>query len=216
MQGSQGQNGDSNSAVGSDGIIGIDGPAYVGTGPQGLDGQVVRGDNGSVGLNNEGVQGLKGPDGDVGNTINGTIGIQGPAAVPNPAILQGDGGENGVGASIGIEGPVGIQNQGPYPNAVGFAGSDGSEGIAPASTVNQGSSGPQGAGGVGAEQNPGVGGIGGILLSISTFLGFGDVTYNDGANRIAVYGITGFLNPYNKNDITNNPVIGSDLPGPLN
>lgn len=203
-------------AFGSDGIIGIDGPAYVGTGPQGLDGQVVRGDNGSVGLNNEGVQGLKGPDGDVGNTINGTIGIQGPAAVPNPAILQGDGGENGVGASIGIEGPVGIQNQGPYPNAVGFAGSDGSEGIAPASTVNQGSSGPQGAGGVGAEQNPGVGGIGGILLSISTFLGFGDVTYNDGANRIAVYGITGFLNPYNKNDITNNPVIGSDLPGPLN
>ena len=209
MQGSQGQNGDSNSAVGSDGIIGIDGPAYVGAGPQGLDGQVIRGDNGIAGTNNEGIQGSKGQDGDVGNTINGTIGIQGPPAVPNPAILQGDGGENGVGASIGTQGNAGIQSQGPFfpQNSPGNKGLNGQNGAQSLLKVN----GSQGVRGQAFTQDGTRGVIGtvGPIEPISKYVGDGYINNGRQQQRLVIYGITGFLNPFNKNDTTNNPVQGT-------
>jgi hypothetical protein len=209
VQGSQGQNGDSNSAVGSDGIIGINGPAYVGAGPQGLDGEVIRGDNGIAGTNNEGIQGSKGQDGDVGNTINGTIGIQGPPAVPNPAILQGDGGENGVGASIGTQGNAGIQSQGPFfpQNSPGNKGLNGQNGVQSLLKVN----GSEGVRGQAFTQDGTRGVIGtvGPIEPISTYVRDGYINNGRLQQRLVIYGITGFLNPFNKNDTTNNPVQGT-------
>jgi hypothetical protein len=211
VQGAQGLNGDGSSEIGSAGNVGLEGPASIAGGSIGLEGSIVNGDNGTAG--SIGISEGAGIGGSIGSSTNGTIGVQGPAPIVNPNQFIGLQGGQGVQPSFsvaegGSAGERGIQNPGPYPNVIGPQGQNGSPGSAPASTVNKGANGQNGAQGIGAGQTQGANGIGGILLNISSFLGFGDVTYNDGARRIATYGITGFLNPYNKNDTTNNPVQG--------
>jgi len=216
VQGSQGANGDGVSEAGSAGSIGLAGSISVAGGSIGLDGSIVNGDNGSAG--SIGASEGAGVGGSIGFSPNGDVGVQGPAPTANPNQFIGLQGGQGIEpsysvAEAGSVGAQGIQNQGPYPNAIGFAGANGSQGSAPGSTVNKGANGANGVQGAGANQTVGANGLGGILLSISTYLGFGDTTYGDGASRIGTYGITGFLNPYNKNDTTNGPVYGSQTNG---
>lgn len=218
VQGSPGANGDGISEAGSAGSIGLGGAVSISAGSIGLDGSIVNGDNGPAGSIGGSEGG--GVGGSIGSSVNGSIGAVGPAPIVNPNQFIGLQGGQGVQpsysvAEAGAIGQQGIQNPGPYPDAFGNKGVNGTVGIAPASTVNKGANGVNGAEGVGAGQRPGAIGIGGVLLNISTYLGFGDMTYANGANnRIGVNGITGFLNPYNKNDTTNGPVQGSNAGSP--
>ena len=226
VKGSQGVNGDGSSEGGSFGQIGLEGNPSTAIASVGLEGESVRGDNGSNGLESTspGGAGTIGLGGQA-SFANGSAGDQGPSSSININLIAGPVGAKGATAPDSVSrggfiGSQGIQNPGPYPNAIGFQGGVGDRGTPPSATVNPGGVGQNGLIGIILGNDPvlnaGSPGPIGYLEGAARYLFFGDVTYGSSASRIRIHGISGFLNPYNKNDTTNNPVIGSDVSGPLN
>jgi len=211
------------SVIGGNGSIGLDGIRYIGSGPVGLEGESVRGDNGSNGLESTspGAAGTIGLGGQA-SFANGSAGDQGPSSSININLIAGPVGAKGATApdsasQRGSIGSQGIQNPGPYPNAIGFQGQVGDQGTPPSASINPGGVGQNGLIGIILGNDPvlnqGSPGPLGYLEGAAKYLFFGDVTYGYRA-RMRIHGISGFLNPYNKNDTTNNPVVGSDVSGP--
>jgi len=223
VKGSQGVNGDGSSEGGSFGQIGLQGNPSTAIASVGLEGESVRGDNGSNGLESTspGAAGTIGLGGQA-SFANGSAGDQGPSSSININLIAGPVGAKGATApdsasQRGSIGSQGIQNPGPYPNAIGFQGQVGDQGTPPSASINPGGVGQNGLIGIILGNDPvlnqGSPGPLGYLEGAAKYLFFGDVTYGYRA-RMRIHGISGFLNPYNKNDTTNNPVVGSDVSGP--
>jgi len=205
LKGVDGSNGDGISERGSDGGGGSSGSPSTIIGFNGIEGQTVKGIDGG---NGQGGFSDKGSDGFGGISIGGSQGPRGPA--PNPGLAPGNGGVKGEtrpysdarGGSAGQKGPL---DPGPYVNIPGSPGQGGGRG----GGGGGGDKGEDASKGGGSGGAGGGGGSIGYLEGISKYIGFGDITYAPNAQRISVVGLTGFLNPYNKNDTTNNPVYGS-------
>jgi hypothetical protein len=213
---------------GANGSIGLGGPTTVGqTGPsvngdQGqAGGNASNGQQGQIGLGGasvRGQEGTKGLDNAVGSRgSNGQIGGQGPNGLPGSNGVQGDEGIRGIigpngikGASgdrgrdgsigqagINVIGPPGVRGQ------TGPKGSDGGVGTSP-----EGARGATGARG-GSAGSAGRNGASGAFTYQDSPMDFGRLWIEPGNQLIYINAISGFTNPYNKNDTTNNPVRGS-------
>jgi hypothetical protein len=191
--GDQGQAG-SNASNGQLGQIGLGGTSVRGEqGSQGLDNAVgSRGSNGQIGgQGTRGANGTRGIDGD-----RGIIGILGPNGIKG---ANGDGGTRGsIGqAGINVIGPPGVRGQ------TGPRGSDGGVGTSP-----EGARGATGARG-GSAGTAGRNGASGPFTYQDSPMDFGRLWVEPGNQLIYINAVSGFINPYNKNDTTNNPVQGS-------
>lgn len=193
VNGDQGQAG-SNASNGQLGQVGIGGVSVRGQeGAQGLDNAVgSRGSNGQIG--GQGTRGIQGPNGIAGD--GGIRGIIGPNGIKG---ANGDGGTNGsIGqAGINVIGPPG--SIGP----IGPKGPDGGIGISPGGV--RGSTGAPG----GSDGSQGQGGQLGPFTYQESPMDFGRLWVEPGNQLIYINAVSGFINPYNKNDTTNNPVRGS-------
>ena len=193
VNGDQGQAG-GNAFNGQQGQIGLGGVSVRGQeGSQGLDNAVgSRGSNGQIG--GQGTRGIQGPNGIAGDGgIVGVIGQQGAKGA------NGDGGTNGsIGqAGINVIGPPG--SIGP----IGPKGPDGGIGISPGGV--RGSTGAPG----GSDGPRGQGGQSGPFTYQESPMDFGRLWVEPGNQLIYINAVSGFINPYNKNDTTNNPVRGA-------
>jgi hypothetical protein len=192
VNGDQGQAG-GNASNGQLGQIGLGGTSARGQeGTKGLDNTLSsRGSNGQIG--GQGIIGIQGPNGIGGD--GGIRGILGPNGIKG---ANGDGGTNGsIGqAGINVIGPQGAIGQ------TGPRGSDGGIGISPG--------GVRGAtGGRGSDGSAGGNGSSGPFTYQESPMDFGRLWIEPGNQLIYINAISGFINPYNKNDTTNNPVQGA-------
>jgi hypothetical protein len=198
VNGDQGQAG-SNASNGQLGQIGLGGTSVRGQeGTKGLDNTLSsRGSNGQIG--GQGIIGIQGPNGIGGD--GGIRGILGPNGIKG---ANGDGGTNGsIGqAGINVIGPQGAIGQ------TGPRGSDGGIGISPG--------GVRGAtGGRGSDGSAGGNGSSGPFTYQDSPMDFGRLwvvprRQTPPENQlIYINAVSGFINPYNKNDTTNNPVQGT-------
>jgi hypothetical protein len=193
VDGDQGQAG-GNAPNGREGGIGLGGASVRGQeGTKGLDNAVgSRGSNGQIG--GQGVIGLPGSNGPQGD--GGIRGIVGPNGIKG---ANGDGGRDGsIGqAGINVIGPPGVRGQ------TGPKGPDGETGPSPG-----GATGARGATG-GSAGAKGRDGASGPFIYQDPPMDFGRIWIEPGNQLIYINAISGFTNPYNKNDTTNNPVRGS-------
>jgi hypothetical protein len=216
------------------GSAGIEGQVVIGIqGGVGNDGVGINGDQGIFGpvsqaISSAGLIGLDGPvstaqgsiggGGEGGFTIEGPVGSEGSInTTTDPNIFRSPQGIQGqistAPASIGINGELGSINLGPFSPINGDKGLGGFAGFKSFAQAGNGGQGSKGGDNVTPGQKGSNGPLG-FLTPISTFI-------NVGALKIAIrgdldyiiYGITGFLNPFNKNDTTNGPVYGTQPGG---
>jgi hypothetical protein len=194
-QGSSGGDG-KGGATGGDGNKGSIGDK----GAQGSSGS--NGGKGAVGGNGE--AGNKGSDGKIGyQGYQGFNGERGADGSPGSKGIDGEQGEFGKKGADGQQGPKG-DNGLDIKGAIGLPGQkgpNGDDGQSPDGPIGAtGGKGSQGAGG-----SPGT--EGGKEYENPAF-DYGGIYYVPPKAKIYLNGLSGFINPYNKNDTTNNPARG--------